>query len=311
MLDTPTLLLRHELNLSGRLSSTRPASNPHDLIQMARFALARGERETWQRFVLEVERFGQQSGSVPIQRAAWLERARVATLSMHLDVAHLALQSAHSVGGREHSENLLPADELDNLLIARQRLNIAQGNYSAAVDDLLAAIGDAQAHQHPHREIKLYLLLAMAQDGRNRTRLAMLALDQALRLAKKEHHLDVFIEEGAPLAALLRRWAYRRCGQSDQAINPEYVAHLLQQPGIVTGTFKTTENTGNRRGALTARETQVLRLLVVGLRNRAIAKQMFLSECTVKSHLHKIYVKLGASSRIQALAIARECGWLD
>jgi LuxR family maltose regulon positive regulatory protein len=282
---------------------------PHLL--KARLALARGERETWLRLVLELERFGQRSGSDRLQRTAWLERVRVATLHKHLDVAQLALQSAHSVGGPAHSDGLLAIDELDNLLIARQRLNIAQGNFSAAINDLLAAIGNAQAVRRPHLEIKWLVLLAMAQDGKKRTRLAMLALDQAVRLAEQEDALQVFVEEGAPLAVLLRRWISLRSGQTDQAINPEFVARLLQQPGMVTGTLKTTENDDNRCAPLTARETQVLRLLAAGLRNRAIAQKMFLSECTVKSHLHKINVKLGARSRIQALAIARERGWLD
>jgi LuxR family maltose regulon positive regulatory protein len=298
MPHTPTLLLRHDQNQAERLL-------------IARLALARGERETWLRLVLELERFGQQSGSVRLQRTAWLERVRVATLNKHLDVAQLALQSAQSVGGPEHSDSLLPTDELDSLLIARQRLNIALGNFSAAVDDLLAAIGHAQVYRRPRLEIKLLLLLAMAQDGRKRTRLAMLALDQALRLAEGEDVLQVFVEEGAPLAVLLRRWVSLRCGQTDQASNPQFVVRLLQQPGIVTGTFKTTENDDPRCAPLTARETQVLRLLAVGLRNRAIAQKMFLSECTVKSHLHKINVKLGARSRTQALAMARERGWLD
>jgi len=285
------------------------SETPHLL--KARLALARGERETWLRLVLELERFGQRSGSDRLQRTAWLERVRVATLHKHLDVAQLALQSAHSVGGPAHSDSLLAIDELDNLLIARQRLNIAQGNFSAAINDLLAAIGNAQAVRRPHLEIKWLVLLAMAQDGKKRTRLAMLALDQAVRLAEQEDAHQVFVEEGAPLAVLLRRWISLRSGQTDQAINPEFVARLLQQPGMVTGTLKTTENDDNRCAPLTARETQVLRLLAAGLRNRAIAQKMFLSECTVKSHLHKINVKLGARSRIQALAIARERGWLD
>lgn len=285
------------------------SDTPHLL--KARLALARGERETWLRLVLELERFGQRSGSDRLQRTAWLERVRVATLHKQLDVAQLALQSAHSVAGQAHSDSLLATDELDNLLIARQRLNIAQGNFSAAINDLLAAISNAHADRRPHLEIKWLVLLAMAQDGKKRTRLAMLALDQAVRLAEQEDAHQVFVEEGAPLAVLLRRWISLRCGQTDQAINSEFVARLLQQPGMVTGTLKTTENDDNRCAPLTTRETQVLRLLAAGLRNRAIAQKMFLSECTVKSHLHKINVKLGARSRIQALAIARERGWLD
>lgn len=283
---------------------------PHTLL-MAHLALARGERETWLRLLVELERFGQQTGSLPIQRSAWLERARVATLNKHLDVAQLALQSAQSVSEAQSCEGLPPVDETDHLLIASQRLNIALGNYNAAVEHLLVAIGSAQANKHRRREIKLQLLLAMAQDGRKRTGLAMQALDQALRLTGEEGVLQSFIEEGEPLIALLRRWDRRRRRQKDQAIDPRFVAHLLKQLGITPGTADGPSSDGNRSTPLTARETQVLRLLAVGYRNRAIAQKMFLSESTVKTHLHKINVKLGAQSRTQALAIARNRGWLD
>ncbi|CAI8699559.1 LuxR family transcriptional regulator, maltose regulon positive regulatory protein [Pseudomonas sp. IT-P74] len=320
MLDTLESHEPDELDQAGLLPAGIPtelsqASAPDTLITrhvlMARLALARGERETWLRLLVELERFGQQSGSLRIQRSVWLERARVATLSKQLDVAQLALQSAQSVSEPQPPESLLPCDELDNLLIARQRLNIAQGNCNAAVEDLLEAIYIAQASSHRRREIKLQLMLAMAQDARKRTRLAMLALEQALRLAGDEGFWQGFIEEGEPLVALLRRWVNHRRGQNDQAVNPGFVAHLLQRAGIAPGHTDDPSSVGNKATPLTARETQVLRLLAIGHRNRVIAEKMFLSECTVKTHLHKINVKLGARSRTQALAIARDHGWLD
>lgn len=61
---------------------------------------------------------------------------------------------------------------------------------------------------------------------------------------------------------------------------------------------------------LTARELDVLRLVADGEPNRAIAKQLFVSEATVKTHLVHINEKLGASSRSQAVARAREVGVL-
>jgi LuxR family maltose regulon positive regulatory protein len=59
---------------------------------------------------------------------------------------------------------------------------------------------------------------------------------------------------------------------------------------------------------LTSREVEVLRLVVAGHSNRAIAEQLVISEWTVKSHLTKIYRKLGVTSRTQASVRARELG---
>lgn len=62
------------------------------------------------------------------------------------------------------------------------------------------------------------------------------------------------------------------------------------------------------RVRLTERELEVLRLLDTGSSNREIAKTLFVTEATVKTHLVHVFEKLGADSRARALAIARESG---
>jgi DNA-binding NarL/FixJ family response regulator len=57
---------------------------------------------------------------------------------------------------------------------------------------------------------------------------------------------------------------------------------------------------------LTARESQVLRLVATGATNRAIAAELFLSEKTVARHVANIFLKLGVSSRAAATAYAFE-----
>jgi len=61
---------------------------------------------------------------------------------------------------------------------------------------------------------------------------------------------------------------------------------------------------------LTAREVQVLEAVAAGHSNRDIARRMFLSEGTVKSHLARVYAKLGVRSRTAAVARARARGVL-
>lgn len=61
---------------------------------------------------------------------------------------------------------------------------------------------------------------------------------------------------------------------------------------------------------LNDRERQVLRLAGEGLTSGDIAKQLFLSEGTVRNYLSEAIGKLGASNRIEAARIARQKGWL-
>jgi DNA-binding NarL/FixJ family response regulator len=62
---------------------------------------------------------------------------------------------------------------------------------------------------------------------------------------------------------------------------------------------------------LTARETEVVRLLADGLGVAAIARKLFVSESTAKTHISRIYEKLGAANRAQAITIAIRSGVLD
>lgn len=62
----------------------------------------------------------------------------------------------------------------------------------------------------------------------------------------------------------------------------------------------------NPETALSPRELQILELLATGLGNRAIARQLFISEATVKTHLVHIYAKLGVDNRTAAIAVARQ-----
>jgi DNA-binding NarL/FixJ family response regulator len=58
--------------------------------------------------------------------------------------------------------------------------------------------------------------------------------------------------------------------------------------------------------ALTAREIEIIKQVAAGLRNIEIGKKLFISEGTVKMHLHNIYQKLGVDSRTKLTRYAQE-----
>jgi DNA-binding NarL/FixJ family response regulator len=59
---------------------------------------------------------------------------------------------------------------------------------------------------------------------------------------------------------------------------------------------------------LTSREIEVVRMLARGLRSSSIAAELHISEGTVKTHLHRIYEKLGVDGRVNLILLAREKG---
>ncbi len=91
----------------------------------------------------------------------------------------------------------------------------------------------------------------------------------------------------------------------DALLAPSVTRRLLER-------FATTLPVGDPSGQaladLTARETEVLRLLAGGLSNAEIAAKLVLSEATVKTHISSMLRKLGLRDRVQAVILAYETG---
>jgi DNA-binding NarL/FixJ family response regulator len=64
-------------------------------------------------------------------------------------------------------------------------------------------------------------------------------------------------------------------------------------------------------GELTPREVEVLRLIAAGQSNREIARSLFVSEATVKTHVNRIFAKTGSRDRAQAMRYAYAHGYAE
>ena len=66
-----------------------------------------------------------------------------------------------------------------------------------------------------------------------------------------------------------------------------------------------------RELAITKRELEILELIANGLSNREIAEKLFVSENTVKTHSSRLFDKLGAKRRTQAVQMGKELGLIQ
>ena len=87
----------------------------------------------------------------------------------------------------------------------------------------------------------------------------------------------------------------RRAATGDMVLTPELTTRVLK--GMRSPLPR-----------LTARELEVLRLIATGAGNKEIARVLFVTEATVKSHVSHIFTKLEVDSRSRAIHVARETG---
>jgi LuxR family transcriptional regulator, maltose regulon positive regulatory protein len=165
-------------------------------------------------------------------------------------------------------------------------------------------------------QVRALQTLAQAACGDHAGALDVLA--EALALGAPEGWLRVFVDEGAPMAALLRQLLVGRRQQQvalAEAVPREYLARLADAFGQAGLPVRSPVGRGGVVVAglvapLTARELEVLGLLAAGAPNRAIAQRLVVTPETVKKHLSHLFDKLGVANRTQAVARARQLGLL-
>jgi DNA-binding NarL/FixJ family response regulator len=115
-----------------------------------------------------------------------------------------------------------------------------------------------------------------------------------------------FLLKQAPGAELLH--AVRVVAAGEALLAPEVTQRLIAHY-LATGPAPAAD--GNRPpalAALTPRETEVLTLVGRGLSNREIAEQLYVVEQTAKTHVSRVFAKLGLRDRAQAVVLAYETG---
>ena len=184
---------------------------------------------------------------------------------------------------------------MENLTLAR--LWIAQGKLDAA-DSLLLQLRQAAASSGRNGSIiEISILQALTYAAQKRIDAALSALGQALGLAEPEGFARIFLDEGKPVAELLRLAIAR-------GLHARYALRLLERLGVAS------VNQQPLAEPLSERELEVLRRVAAGYSNQEIAQDLVVAVSTVKKHIGNIYGKLGVQSRTQAVARARELGFL-
>ncbi len=187
---------------------------------------------------------------------------------------------------------------LARLLLARHRAHLDPDAADLALGLLERLRGAATASARAGSLVEVRLLTALAHHALGQATEALRALTDALTLAPEpEGYVRVFLDEGAPALELLRAAAAAE-GVDGRAARV-LAAATAGPPGIRP-----------LPDPLSERELQVLRLLDTELSGPEIARELFISPNTLRTHTKHVFTKLGVTSRRAAVARARERGLL-
>jgi LuxR family maltose regulon positive regulatory protein len=199
-----------------------------------------------------------------------------------------------------NSEQELLAPQLQTLQLLRARLSLAQGEVEVAIFLLEQTLLTALEGKRIFFSLKVQVLLVIAYAANKQEERARQQLTEVLSLARQEGYLRLFLDEGEPLAALLRA-LLSSVKEKPLRMYGETILYAFANPHSATG---------NRSehpfiDPLTPQEQRVLALLVAGCSNSEIAQELIVSVNTVKGHVKNLYRKLNVASRVQAGELAR------
>lgn len=116
-----------------------------------------------------------------------------------------------------------------------------------------------------------------------------------------EHSVEIYGGLTALLFAILGIWLGLKLTRKEEVVIVKEVAVLTTQPfGLNKERL--------RELSITRRELEILELIAQGMSNREIAEKLFVSENTVKTHSSRLFDKLSAKRRTQAVQIGKELG---
>ena len=247
----------------------------------ARLHLALGDLDTAARVVDQSEVAAQRIGNQQHVRWAHALRSRLALLQGEPARAERWAESVRGDASLFEPERIVEA-----LVLAR--VDLSRGAPDDALLLLDRLLQRALDVGHEWNAIGILVLHALALESTGERDRASTSLRSALQRAAPGSFRRVFLDEGAALVPVLCR--IRMTPLAAELID------LVDE--------------GSETSPISAREREVLLLVAEGLSNREIADRLIVAPNTVKAHVRHLGTKLGASSRTQLLARAREAGLL-
>ena len=198
-------------------------------------------------------------------------------------------------------------DGLANLLAGQSDFDIvvATENPAVAIEHIRKSKPQIILLGWPASSVGSQKVFASIQDSKLLTRVIMLVNDDAKEdvvEAVQQGCCGIFPKQTST-ELLLKSIRKVNAGEFwlDRMTTANVIRRLANKKGAGTAGGNTSSRLGVRQHstALSQREREIVALVAQGFKNKEIAERMFISEQTVKNHLHNIFDKLGVSDRLE------------
>ncbi len=282
---------------------------------LALISQVQGEREATDLWLQQMETVCRTSGHVAFVAIVAASRARFCLADGRLDEALLWMHERHHF----LEDSTSTCDIFEKLTLVRVLIELSQTNAdrssvqrALALLERLRVTAEETGRVRVLLEILVLQTLALQLEGDSVR--ALCTLRQAVSLAEPGKYVRLFVNEGNPMAKLLRHLLTQQRTQKTpgQTISLTFLSHLLKAFASPRTSFQLMSPAEDQPllDPLSRREREVLYLMAVGRKNREIADELVVVTGTVKAHINTIYQKLGVSSRVQAVVRARTLGLL-
>jgi len=195
--------------------------------------------------------------------------------------------------------------EENDFRLARARLRTVQGRCAAAMVDLEAVMAGSRANGSGYYILAAEVLATRVSWENGHYSQSLAYLQAAIARARSHEIIQLFVDEGLEFAAILRAIVRRFGLKVFSADGVDFISRVIGQRALLPGERASRKGAEEKkRSLLSAREQEALLLLRKGKSNKEIARDLGLSEATIKFHMKNIFSKLGVSRRSMAVAVS-------
>jgi LuxR family maltose regulon positive regulatory protein len=294
-------------NIAENLSAIRTATTmpPHynSLIfqRVAAYYLAQGEFDLAQEYWnLVQQQLRRHAYPIPLPEIAALQT------DMELCCLESNANSTARAAQLIRGEPVVCHSALEQTLLARKYL--ACGHAQTAIDLLSKARPQLLSHHRFELLVQIDILLALAWSALGYPESAFENLRSALTAAEQEGYTRIFLREGEALKALLLAYREHTRAKPTRLFQPLPLQGVNRVLAAFGETNAESESTAlpemNQISNLSRREIEVIRLLAAGKSTKEIAVVLMISFNTAKTHVKRIYAKLGIHNRREIIKIS-------